>query len=137
MVTDAVTIPARELSWTAVASGGPGGQHVNKVATKVALRWDVRASGCLPQWARDRLLAQAGRFVDAQGCLQIVSGSTRSQDRNLTVARERLAELVRAALDRPKRRRATKPTRASKRRRVEAKRRQGQKKASRRFRPED
>ena len=125
VVTKRVTIPARELSWTAVASGGPGGQHVNKVSTKVSLRWDLRASSVLPAWAKARLEHLAARQLDGEGCVQIVSDATRSQHRNLQVARDRLAALVRESLTRPKVRRVTKPTRASKRR-------QSQKKAGRR-----
>ncbi|PRP91077.1 Peptidyl-tRNA hydrolase ArfB [Enhygromyxa salina] len=132
VVNQDLTIPARELSWTAVASGGPGGQNVNKVATKVQLRWDLPSSAALPEWARLRLLSLAGRRVDADGCVMITSASTRSQDRNLELARERLADLVREALARPKRRRPTRPSRAAKRRRLEDKRRLSQKKAGRR-----
>jgi ribosome-associated protein len=132
MITDSVTIPGHELTWTAVASGGPGGQNVNKVATKVQLRWELSNSTVLPDWARERLLGLAGRKVDQAGNLLISSSTTRSQDRNLELARERLAGLVREALDRPKHRRPTRPSRAAKRRRVETKRRLSQKKAERR-----
>lgn len=131
-VTQNVTIPARELSWTAVASGGPGGQNVNKVATKVLLRWSLASSSVLPEWAKQRLAILAGRRIDSEGNLSISSSSARSQDRNLELARERLATLVRAALDRPKSRRPTRPTKASKRRRLDDKRRVSQKKAGRR-----
>jgi len=131
-VTPAVTIPARELSWTAVASGGPGGQNVNKVATKVQLRWDLANSTALPDWARQRLISLAGRKIDQDGGLQISSSSTRSQDRNLELALARLADLIREALTRPKLRRPTRPSRAAKRRRLEGKRRISQKKADRR-----
>ena len=132
MINEHVTIPGHELSWTAVASGGPGGQNVNKVATKVQLRWALSRSSVLPTWARERLVALAGRKVDQAGDLLLSSSTTRSQERNLELARERLAALVRDALDRPVQRRATRPTRASQRRRVETKRRLGQKKADRR-----
>jgi ribosome-associated protein len=131
-VTEHLMIPARELSWTAVASGGPGGQNVNKVATKVQLRWALASSAVLPEWARARLITLAGRRLDSEGNLLISSSSARSQDRNLELARERLAGLVRQALDRPKSRRATRPTKASKRRRLDDKRRLSQKKAGRR-----
>jgi ribosome-associated protein len=131
-VTQDVTIPARELSWTAVASGGPGGQNVNKVATKVQLRWALASSSALPEWARARLIILAGRRIDSEGNLLISSSSARSQDRNLELARERLAGLVRQALDRPKSRRATRPSKAAKRRRLDDKRRLSQKKAGRR-----
>ena len=132
MINEHVTIPGHELSWTAVASGGPGGQNVNKVATKVQLRWALSRSSVLPTWARERLVARVGRKVDQAGDLLLSSSTTRSQERNLELARERLAALVRDALDRPVQRRATRPTRASQRRRVETKRRLGQKKADRR-----
>lgn len=133
MVTDTITVPARELSWTAVTSGGPGGQNVNKVATKVQLRWDLAHSTALPGWAADRLRAIAGaRRLDADGSILISSSTTRSQDRNLELALERLAELIREALDRPKLRRPTRPSRAAKARRLESKRRTSEKKAERR-----
>lgn len=133
-ITHAITIPARELSFTAVASGGPGGQNVNKVATKVLLRWDLAHSDALPDWARARVQTLAGaRRLDGEGGVQIVCSTTRSQDRNLELARERLAALVLSALDRPRTRRATQPSRAARARRVDAKRRQAEKKQSRRI----
>ncbi len=132
VVNERVTIPGAELSWTAVQSGGPGGQNVNKVATKVQLRWALADSTALPDWARERLTGLAGRKIDQAGNLLLSSSSTRSQERNLELARERLAALVREALDRPKPRRPTRPSRAAKRRRMDAKRRLGQKKAERR-----
>lgn len=136
-VNEDLTIPARELSWTAVASGGPGGQNVNKVATKVQLRWDLSHSQVLPEWARERLIALAGRKLDADGNLLISSSTTRSQERNLELARERLAALVLRALERPKPRRPTRPSQAAKRRRLDDKRRVAQKKSSRRVKPDD
>ena len=130
-INEHITIPGHELSWTAVTSGGPGGQNVNKVATKVQLRWELAASAVLPDWARERLVTLAGRKLDQAGNLLISSSSTRSQDRNLELALERLADLVRSALERPKHRRATRPSRAAVRHRVETKRRVSQKKAAR------
>jgi ribosome-associated protein len=131
-INEELTIPARELSWVAVTSGGPGGQNVNKVATKVQLRWHLASSNVLPEWARLRLIAIAGRKIDADGCLLISSSTTRSQERNLELACERLVALVQQALDRPKYRRPTRPSQAAKRRRLENKRRVSQKKSSRR-----
>lgn len=131
-VTHSLKIPAAELSFTAVASGGPGGQNVNKVATKVELRFDVARSRALPERVKQRLLALAGSRVDAEGCLVIVDQETRSQARNLELARQRQAGLVRAALVPPKPRRATRPSGAAKRRRLESKRLQAQKKQARR-----
>ncbi len=132
-VSESLTIPARELGFTAVASGGPGGQNVNKVATKVLLRWDLAHSDVLPDWARDRLRALAGaRRLDGEGCVLISCSVTRSQDRNLELARGRLVGLVLDALARPRMRRATRPSRAAKARRLDSKRRQGEKKQGRR-----
>ena len=136
VVNEAVVIPARELSWTATASGGPGGQHVNKVATKVFLRWDLGQSQTLatslPSWVDARLRSLAARRINGEGILEVSCDATRSQSRNLEIARARLVDLVRAALDRPKRRRATQPSRAAVARRLDDKRKQSRKKAERR-----
>jgi ribosome-associated protein len=134
IISETLTIPARELEYTAVASGGPGGQNVNKVATKVLLRWDLPHSQALPEWARERVRVLAGtRRLDSEGRVLISSSTTRSQDRNLELARERLAALIRDSLARPRTRRATRPSRASKARRLDAKRQQGEKKQRRRI----
>jgi ribosome-associated protein len=130
-VTSSVLIPGEELEWTAVRSGGPGGQNVNKVATKVELRFDVEGSSALGAAAKARLLARVAGRLDAEGRLLVTCDETRSQPRNLELARQRLAELVRAALVVPKKRRATRPTRASRERRLEAKRQIGEKKRER------
>jgi ribosome-associated protein len=132
VVSHALTLPSAELVWTAVRSGGPGGQNVNKVSTKVELRFDLRHSVVLTASVKARLAARERGRLDAEGRLLIVCDETRSQPRNLELARERLAELVRAALVKPKVRRPTKPTRASKERRLSSKRHEGEKKASRR-----
>ena len=130
-MTSTVTIPAEDLSWSAARSGGPGGQNVNKVASKVDLRFDLVGTRVLAPEAKDRLRALPGVRLDAEGRVLIVSQESRDQGANLEAARERLADLVRRALIRPKRRRATKPTRASKRRRIDDKRRTSEKKRGR------
>jgi ribosome-associated protein len=127
----AVVIPADELRWTAVRSAGPGGQNVNKVASKVDLRFDLEGSRVLTESMKQRLRVLAASRLDATGRIAIVSQSARSQARNLELARERLAELVRAALLPPKPRRKTKPSKAAKRRRLGDKRQVSEKKAGR------
>lgn len=124
-------IPADELQWTAVRSSGPGGQNVNKVASKVELRFDVTATRILPEDAKARLATLAGFRMDSSGVLHVVAQDTRDQRKNLALARERLAELVRACLVRPKRRRATRPSRGAKERRLKDKRQRSDTKQSR------
>ena len=105
---------------------------MNKVATAVELRYDVRHSSALSDNVRSRLVALAGKKISGDGVLVIAAQRFRSQVRNRADARERLAELIRAAATPPRTRHATKPTRASKRRRLDDKRRQGERKRERR-----
>lgn len=128
VINDRVTIPARDLSWTASRASGPGGQNVNKVATKVTLRFDLRGTEALTHAQKARLRKLAGKRIDAQGALMISAQAERSQRQNLERARDGLRKLVRKALVPPKHRVATKPSRASKRRRLEDKRRRGEQK---------
>lgn len=131
-ITRSFSIPGRELSWTAVRAGGPGGQNVNKVATRVELRFDPAESGGLSGPVRLRLLRLAKGRLDAEGRIVVSSDQTRSQARNLELARERLRALVLSAFKEPKRRRPTRPSQKSRARRVDEKRRVGEKKARRR-----
>jgi ribosome-associated protein len=123
-----LTIPAQLLSYTAVRASGAGGQNVNKVASKVELYFDLDACEELSQPVKMRLAGLCRNRMDAEGRVRIVSQATRDQGRNLEDARDKLAELIRQALTVPRPRRPTKPTRSSKRRRMDEKRRDGQKK---------
>ncbi len=131
LVLPSLIIPERELEWVAVRSSGPGGQNVNKVSTKVELRFDFEASEALSASAKARLRALARHRLDADGRILITSQVTRTQPQNLADARARLAELVAKALVVPKKRRPTKPSRAAKRARVNDKRVHAKKKQSR------
>jgi ribosome-associated protein len=132
IIDGALTIPSEELSWTAVRASGPGGQNVNKVASKVELRFDLAASRVLKDDVKARLRALAGSRLDAEGRLLVTSQLTRDRGRNLDDARAKLKDLVKKALPVPRRRKATRPSLGSRRRRLEGKRIQGEKKAARR-----
>jgi ribosome-associated protein len=125
-----LSVPEQALTWTAVRASGPGGQNVNKVATKVELRLDLTRA-LLPAQVVARLRVLAENKLDAAGRILIVADTTRSQLQNLELARERLAELVRQALVVPKRRRATRPSGSARRRRLDEKRQTGDKKRNR------
>jgi ribosome-associated protein len=123
-----VTVPAAALSVRAVRSSGPGGQNVNKVASKIELRVDLGRIAGLTSPARARLEAATAGRRDAEGRLLVTSQRTRDQGRNLEDAREKVRRLVAAALVAPRRRRRTRPTAAAKERRLTEKRRAGEKK---------
>jgi ribosome-associated protein len=125
-VTPAIALSESELSWKAVRASGPGGQHVNKTSTAVELRFDVRASPALPEPVRARLYRLAGARLTQDGVLVITAQGFRSQEMNRAEALERLVALIRKAAEPPPPpRKKTRPTLASKKRRVESKVRRG------------
>ena len=121
-VTDTVRVPAAALSVRAVRASGPGGQNVNKVATKIDLRVDLDGIEGLPDAARARLTALARHRLDAEGRLVVTSQATRNQARNLEDARDKVRALIAAALVRPRSRTPTRPTGAAREQRLGAKR---------------
>jgi ribosome-associated protein len=136
-ITPAVNLPLAELEYRASRSGGPGGQHVNTSSTRIEVVWDIAASPSLDEAQRARLLARLATRVDSAGRLRLVSGGSRSQLQNREEVTERLRAMVAAALAVPKPRKRTKPSRAAKTRRLEAKRRRSDIKRTRRSRPDD
>lgn len=127
-----MTIPAAELLASYSRSSGPGGQNVNKVNSRVTLRWQVIDQPLLTHGWRQRLLARYGNRVTREGELMIHSEKYRDQPRNLADARQRLAELLQECAAPPVQRKKTRPSLASKRRRLDEKRRISQKKSDRR-----
>jgi ribosome-associated protein len=135
-VDDRIVIPESEIAVEVSRSGGPGGQNVNKVASKVQIRWNPAASASLPEPVRARLLAAVGSKLTKEGELLISSSRTRDQGRNLEDCLEKLRNLILASVKPPKVRRATKPTLGSQVRRVASKIKRSAAKKNRRA-PED
>jgi len=130
-IHDQLSIPGRDISWSAARSSGPGGQNVNKVATKVILRFDLDGTAALTHAQKRRLRKLAGRRLDAEGGILISAQAERSQSQNLERARASLQRLILKSLVVPKRRVATKPSKSQKRRRLQDKHRQSEKKKRR------
>jgi ribosome-associated protein len=137
LISAALSIPRAELSARATRAGGPGGQHVNTSSTRVELTWNVRTTNALDAAQKARVQLALATRLDSDGTLRVVARDTRSQLQNRALAEERLAALVRKALVVPRRRKKTRPTRASVERRLEAKKRSGEKKRARRDRGDD
>ena len=130
-VNDRLTIDEEELQWSYARSSGPGGQNVNKVNSKATLRWKP-VSGRIPRVVWQRFCALAKRYVTSQGEVVIQAQEHRDRAQNMDACRSRLATLLRQAYVVPKRRIKTKPSQASRRRRLDEKKRLSQKKQSRR-----
>jgi len=131
VINEKITLPGSDLEWTAVRSGGPGGQNVNKVASKIELTFEFESSVALTDQARDRLRVLAKNTLDAEGRILVKSEKTRDQGKNLSDARGKLRELILKALVVPKARKATKPSKAAKKKRLDGKKKVAKKKATR------
>ncbi|MFP4560318.1 MAG: alternative ribosome rescue aminoacyl-tRNA hydrolase ArfB [Thiohalorhabdus sp.] len=129
-ISNQIRIPEDEIEIQAVRAQGPGGQHADKGSTAVHLRFDVRASS-LPEHYRERLLAMGDSRITREGVVVIKAQAHRSRERNRQEALDRLRSLIQSAGQTPRKRRPTRPSRASQRRRMEAKKRHKQKKALR------
>jgi ribosome-associated protein len=134
IVNDRLQIPLREFEFDFVRSRGPGGQRVNKVSTKAVLRWNVGATKSLPDAVRKRLLAANRRRISQEGHLVITSQRFRDQGRNVADCLAKLRDIVARAAAKPKQRKPTRPTKASRERRLQQKREQSDRKQSRRQR---
>lgn len=136
-VTNRLVLPADELQVSFARSGGPGGQNVNKVASKAVLRFSIRESQALSEGQRLLLLQRLAPKLVGNGELVIHASRHREQARNVEDARERLAETLREGLTVPKKRKRTRPTKGSQRRRLDAKKRRGDLKKDRRKKHHD
>ena len=130
-INDALSIPRTELDVRVSRASGAGGQHVNKTSSRVEIFWNVQGSRALSEDQRARLLDRLASRLTTEGSVRIVASDMRSQSRNRNLAEERLAELVRRALVVPKKRRPTRPTKASKEARLDEKKRRSHTKRER------
>ncbi len=129
-ISQRVQLPLSEVEMNPIRASGPGGQNVNKLASAIHLRFDIRTSS-LPELYKERLLALSDQRITQEGVVVLKAQEARTQEANREAALARLATLIRSVASTPKRRIATKPSRASQRRRVDEKKKRGQHKALR------
>jgi ribosome-associated protein len=131
-ITDTIAVPDEELYFTFARSGGPGGQNVNKVASKAVLHWDLAGNATLPADVKERLHARQRRRITGEGVLVLHGQRYRDQGRNVEDCRTRLREMILEVLHPPRPRKATKPSRGARERRLAAKKHQAARKSRRR-----
>ena len=134
IVNDEIRIPGSEFSLSFARSSGPGGQNVNKVNSKAVLKWNVTASGSLPDDIKSRFFQRFGQRVNQAGEIVLASDRYRDQPRNVADCYEKMRQLIQAVLVAPRKRIKTRPSKASKERRLQQKRHTSQRKQSRQFR---
>ena len=130
-VTSKLEIPLREFEFSFATSAGPGGQNVNKVATKATLRWPVTTSKSVPDAVRDRFIKKYARRINKEGDLVVTSQRFRNQGRNVADCIEKLREMLKSVAKAPKKRRKTKPSKAQKEKRLKDKKERSEKKQRR------
>ncbi|MEZ4459795.1 MAG: alternative ribosome rescue aminoacyl-tRNA hydrolase ArfB [bacterium] len=130
-INETLTVPAGELNFKASRSGGPGGQHVNKTSSRVTLEWNVESSTVLSSLQKLRIYKHLGGRINTDGVFQLSVDESRSQHANRDLARRRFADLLKSALKVQKKRLKTKPSKSAKARRVDEKKKVGQKKRNR------
>lgn len=131
-ITDTIVVPSSDFSWEFMRASGPGGQHVNKSDTAVRLRFELDRCEVISEGVKARIRSARRGLINLDGTLTVACESHRSRQRNIDAARERLAALILAHLEPPPPRRPTRPTKASKERRIDAKKKRGEAKAGRR-----
>jgi ribosome-associated protein len=136
-ITPSIRIDEKEIQLDFIHASGPGGQNVNKVATAVQLRWDVRGTQALPEEVKQRFIQLAGSRMTDDGILVLEAKRFRSQEKNRIDAIQRLTAMIQKAVEQPKVRRATRPSLTAKAARVGDKKKRGSIKRTRRFNPED
>lgn len=131
IINDRLSIATWELTYSFSPSGGPGGQHANRAATRATLFFDIENSPSLNDWQRQRLRKKLGSRINQEGILQVSAQDSRSQHENRELATERFQEMLQKALRRRKRRKQTRPSAAANERRLEEKKRRGRRKRAR------
>jgi len=137
IINSELRLPQSEVQYRTTRSGGPGGQHVNKTETQVELLFDVTHSPSLSEAQRQQILSKLKNLIDSEGVLHLTAQSERSQLRNREIVTARFQDVLAGALRVPKKRRRTKPTAASKERRLQSKKQRGQIKQLRRAAPDE